>query len=96
VRSLCLVFAAQQSSLVKSGLRRTQNLNVRVPGNMITIPVQFYHCNEADSSQQNMYETLKEKVNSTGSAQFSYINVYIQWRLMLLFLDLIDEFLSST
>ena len=96
MRSLCLVFAVQQSFLVKSGLRRTQNLNERVPGNMITIPVQFDHCNAADSSQQKVYETLKEKVSSTGSAQFSSINVYIQWRFMLLCLGLFDEFLSIT
>jgi hypothetical protein len=37
-------------------------------------------------------KTLKEKVNSTGSAQFSSINVYIHWMLMPLFLGLFDEF----
>jgi hypothetical protein len=26
---------------------------------MISIPVQFYHCNEIDSLQNKVYETLK-------------------------------------
>ena len=61
---------------------------------MITIPVQFCLCTEADSSQHKVYETRKKKVNCTSSARFSSVNAYIQWRLMLLFVGLFDEFLS--
>jgi hypothetical protein len=96
VRCLYLVLAAQESSLVKSGLRRTQSVNLGVIGNMPTISVQVYHCNEADLSQHKVYETLKEKVNSTGLVRFSSMNVYIQWRLMPLFIGLFDEFFSIT